>query len=72
MKSERISPFWVNGYQPFSVGYKKGYLVIHHNRYPSELKIQLMLIQVAYSSTSPFSLYTRVAVFSSWSTNTTL
>ena len=24
MKSERISPFWVNGYQPFSVikGYK--------------------------------------------------
>ena len=22
MKSERISPFWVNGYQPFSVFYK--------------------------------------------------
>ena len=21
MKSERISPFWVNGYQPFSAGY---------------------------------------------------
>ena len=24
MKSERISPFWVNGYQPFSALYDEG------------------------------------------------
>jgi len=27
MNSERISPFWVNGYQPFSaIAYRKGWI----------------------------------------------